>query len=515
MDGPVAPTLPGSTARVRARLRVGDLAAVVAVQAMLLLPAVTLRTMDGDEGFYALASKLVAHGRVPYVDFWYQQAPLLPYVDGVWGRVFGESWLALRVLSVLLAIGLGVALYVHLSARLSSRALAGVGVLVYASAPLVLQWFVAVKAYALATLVLFIGYAIVGNLDRAPAAADRDSWRWLWAAIFAGLAVDVRFVLAPALLVFVYYAARAGMRVRAGVRYLSFTLAGLVIGLAPSLFFFVRDPHRFLNDTLTSQTTRSGVPFGASVAQKLRVVGGLLSTPHVFVATAAVITVTVAFVARRRQLPMAIAIAATLTVANLLPSPTYDQYFCIVMPFLIVGALELVALVRADDATIARGQLVSPWRVVGAVVVALCVLVAATQLDSMRQQHVLVARPSDVRAVSRAVDDVARPGEVVLSTWPGWLYETHARQLPGLESDFIPSVVANSHLSAARAREYHMLSNADLAQTVRSRRVRVIVYGYILHGYGLDTSALQATITSAGYRPVRTVDRATIYVRSQ
>jgi hypothetical protein len=185
------------------------------------------------------------------------------------------------------------------------------------------------------------------------------------------------------------------------------------------------------------------------------------------------------------------------------------------MPFLIVGALELVALVRADDATIARGQLVSPWRVVGAVVVALCVLVAATQLDSMRQQHVLVARPSDVRAVSRAVDDVARPGEVVLSTWPGWLYETHARQLPGLESDFIPSVVANSHLSAARAREYHMLSNADLAQTVRSRRVRVIVYGYILHGYGLDTSALQATITSAGYRPVRTVDRATIYVRSQ
>jgi hypothetical protein len=401
---------------------------------------------------------------------------------------------------------------VHIAERLSSRALGAIGVLLYASAPLVMQWFVLVKAYTLATLLLFVAYAFVGNLDRtsrASADPDRDRWRWLCAGIFAGLAVDVRFVLAPALLVFVYYAGRAGARCGAGARYVWVTLAGLVVGLVPSIYFFARGPRRFVNDTITSQTTRSSVEFGESVAQKLRVLGALLSTPHVFIATAAVVTVTVMLVVRRRRVPMAIAIAAVLTVANLVPSPTYDQYFCIVMPFLIVGALELVAVVRLEGLVPRDGQLANAPRVLGAVIAGLCVIVAATQIDSARNQHVFFSRVPDIRSASRAVDDVARPGEVVLSTWPGWLYETHARPLAGLESDFIPGVVANSHLSAAKARQFHMLSNAAVAQTVRSRAVRVIVFGY-----GIATPALQATIAEAGYRPVRTVSRATIYVRA-
>ena len=35
------------------------------------------RFIAGDEGFYLLASRLVLQHKMPYLDFFYQQAPLL------------------------------------------------------------------------------------------------------------------------------------------------------------------------------------------------------------------------------------------------------------------------------------------------------------------------------------------------------------------------------------------------------------------------------------------------------
>jgi Dolichyl-phosphate-mannose-protein mannosyltransferase len=191
---------------------VGDLAAVAVLQAAFLVPIGLIQPVNGDEGFYAMAAKLVAHGHMVYVDFWYQQAPLLPYVYGAWLRVFGQSWYSLRLLSCLLAIVLGTLLYRHVSIRSSSRWLGGIAVLSYASAPTVLTWFVLIKTYALSSLLLFVGYLFVGDcdcdrVDRDPA---RDRWRWAYAGLFAGLAADVRFVVAPAMLVRRFVNSRQG-----------------------------------------------------------------------------------------------------------------------------------------------------------------------------------------------------------------------------------------------------------------------------------------------------------------
>ena len=121
---------------------------VAAVQAVFLVPIALIRTVDGDEGFYTMASKLVAHGHTLYVDFWYQQAPLLPYVYGAWGRVFGQSWYSLRLLSCLFAIVLGVLLYRHVSIRLSSCWLGAIVVVFYITAPAVFEWLPVIKTYA-------------------------------------------------------------------------------------------------------------------------------------------------------------------------------------------------------------------------------------------------------------------------------------------------------------------------------------------------------------------------------
>jgi hypothetical protein len=55
--------------------------------------------IDADEGFYTTAARLVWEGKKPYRDFFYKQAPLLPYIySWVW-TVRPHSLVAMRFLS--------------------------------------------------------------------------------------------------------------------------------------------------------------------------------------------------------------------------------------------------------------------------------------------------------------------------------------------------------------------------------------------------------------------------------
>ncbi|MBK7091605.1 MAG: hypothetical protein IPH59_07785 [bacterium] len=51
---------------------------ILALQLAAALVFVYYRTVDADEGFYLAAAQRVADGMMPYVDFFFPQAPLLP-----------------------------------------------------------------------------------------------------------------------------------------------------------------------------------------------------------------------------------------------------------------------------------------------------------------------------------------------------------------------------------------------------------------------------------------------------
>src|SRR5947208_12043240 len=91
--------------------RLGEALLVVGLQAAVLVPLSAFRVVDGDEGVYAYASRLAVHGRLPYRDFFYEQAPLLPYVYGPVAWLSGESWYALRGLSVVFTAVVGLLLF--------------------------------------------------------------------------------------------------------------------------------------------------------------------------------------------------------------------------------------------------------------------------------------------------------------------------------------------------------------------------------------------------------------------
>lgn len=65
---------------------------------------VLYRRVNLDEGWYLWASKLVFEGQLPYRDFAYTQAPLLPYIYGLVGQIAGYNLYAGRALTALLAL---------------------------------------------------------------------------------------------------------------------------------------------------------------------------------------------------------------------------------------------------------------------------------------------------------------------------------------------------------------------------------------------------------------------------
>jgi 4-amino-4-deoxy-L-arabinose transferase-like glycosyltransferase len=478
---------------------------VVVIQLIVIWPIKTKRAFDGDESMYAMAAKLVAHGHQPYFDFWFQYPPGLPYLYGGWTRLTGESIQNLRTLSALLTVTLGVILYAHVAHRFSRR-LGLAAVIMFITSALVFNWYSTYKHYAASTLFMFVAYVVVAAADRDEPCGGR---RWFAAGVFFGLSVDVRLFFIAVLPVFAYYAlVRHGPFRNRFARYPAL-IGGLAIGLLPSIYFFARDPARFVSDALLSQTNRSHLSLLNSVIQKLRTAGLLLGTAQFLILVAAAVALVALVFMTRRRVPFAIAIAAALGLVSLLPTPTFDQYFSTLVPFLVIGVVELWRTILATVPHRTDRRLAVVVRTMGIAGLLAFVLAGAGAFDNTLHSGQFLLDPPHERLVSEAIDAHTRVGEVVIDFSPFDLYESHAVPLSGLESNFGTLIAADLKMSDNAAARYKLLTINRLEAIVQSRRIRTIV---IAPGDSLlFPRPWTQILTELGYRPVETVSGRTIY----
>ena len=231
------------------------------------------RFIDGDEGFYLLASRLVLNHKTPYVDFFYTQAPLLPYVYGMWMKFMGLTWVSARTLSALLTVVLGLIVYGHVC-RLTGKSLAGLSaVVLFAASTLVFAWYPIAKTYSLAGLFLFLAYAMVSRLSPAS-----SPWWIACGGLLLGLSVDTRSYLAGVAPVFVWWIIRQSETSKRISNALWF-LASAAIGIAPSAFLFALSPDRFLFDNLGYHAMRSSAGLIGDLRAKIHVARVVLVGP--------------------------------------------------------------------------------------------------------------------------------------------------------------------------------------------------------------------------------------------
>ncbi len=218
--------------------------------AALVLANLFLGNLNQDEGWYLYAARLVAQGQLPYRDFAFTQAPLLPLVYAwiqpwidVWGLAAGRVFTAL--------LGLGAALFAALlAARLVGRCAAAAALICFVLIMLnVYQsyYFTMVKTYALTAFFLTLGLLVLSW-----ALSRRSSWLALGAGVLLLLAGATRTsagLVLPLVIIMLFWARRRlafqawAFLILGGLLAAAITLAPFALLAPEAARFFLWDYH--------------------------------------------------------------------------------------------------------------------------------------------------------------------------------------------------------------------------------------------------------------------------------
>ncbi len=458
----------------------GALLALVLLHAALALWLSRTRLVDGDEGFYAAAAQLVAAGRTPYADFFYPQAPLLPYLLAPACRLGLDSLALLRLVPVLLSAAMLWLWGAALLALAPARPLAVLTSLtVLALNPHLLGWHVTIKTYAAADLFATAAVAAAALGRRGGGA------RWAIAAgVAAGLGAATRALYAPLVPLVIAWPLLGG-RGRPARRAAASTALGAAAGLLPALLLCARDPGAFWFGNVGCHLVRwsplraaGGEPsVWRRAAAPLKVFGQACAGNPWLLLTLLGAAVGGWLWWRRRRDParpddggltgLALAALGLLLAVSLLPDPVYAQYFTAPLAPLAAPALA-VALEAAGRRR--------PRAVTAAVVVAAVALSGWTLLVRRAEQPVdPVWRLDAIARVAEGVRGHSAPGDTVLSFWPGYVFESGRRYLPGFENHF--AVGLSDRISAAQRARHHIAGYERITAALRGREPRLVIVG--------------------------------------
>ena len=477
---------------------------VFLVQFGIFLAISRLRLVDGDEGFYLLASRLVTEGKLPYHDFLLTQMPLLPYVYGWWMRVAGMTWISGRLLSAILAATLGTALFREVCEQTGKWVAGLLAILLYVSSTHVFAWYPIVKTYALSTLLLFLAYRTVVRGFAASAIA------WFAAGLLLAASADVRLYFAgllPVFLWWIYDSTKTGARAAA---FLCF-LGGLSLATVPSLCLLARDPRNFFFDNLGLHAIRSDhgligdLGGKAMTAVRLVLAGGDGNGWQMALLFFAIVVLAVRPGIVTGAARLALTLGLALTLICLLPTPSWIQYFCVTIPFFIV----FVVCTMSQRLDIARDGREKRNLLVGCAIILVAFvassipayrrfLVTGDQVSGIRGREMASNwRMAAIGRVSQAIDERIRPGERVLSLWPGYIFQSTAQPYSGLENNSGTSLAGR--LSRAQQARYHMLPPSAFLADIAAREPRLVVLGN--HEYAdVVTEPFEKALVSSGYK---------------
>lgn len=462
-----------------------------------------------------MTSRLVTEGKLPYHDFLLTQMPLLPYVYGWWMRMAGMTWTSGRLLSAILAATLGTALFSEVRKQTGKWAAGILAVLLYVTSTQVFAWFPTVKTYALSTLLLFLAYRTVVRSFAASAMT------WFAAGLLLAASVDARLYFAGLLPVFLWWihgSTKTGARAAAFLYF----LCGFAVAGAPNLYLLARDPGTWYFDNLGFHAIRAhqgliGDLVGKTTMAVRLLLGGFQDGVQLAMLLFLVLVLAVRSGIVTSAARLAVALGLALTLICLLPTPSYVQYFCVTVPFFIVfvvcsmskwldtledgkkkrillGACAIILLVFVTSSVPAyRRYLITGDQVIGI----------------LKPESAANWRISAISKVSQAIDERIRPGERVLSLWPGYIFQSKAQPYPGLEDN------AGTHLagrlSPAQQQRYHILSPNAILADIAAREPRLVVLGNQEYAE-VSSEPFEKALVSSGYKLEWRLGDATLWM---
>ena len=488
-----------------------------------------VRPIDGDEGFYATAARLVWEGKTPYRDFFFPQAPLLPYLySWIWG-ISPRSLLAMRYLSV--ACG-GIAVWLWGVSLLSVKRLPITAALVTFAAVLLnpywMAWNVVVKTFAVANLLMSIATICLYAALRS----DRARWYFM-SGLALGACASARSLYAPLipLVSLGLFIIERRISTTSWRKPLAL-LAGAACGLSTMIFSFLGNPGAFIFNNVRYHGMQAGYDWvdgkpvvgypgvGQTFSVYFQHIGGSLLAHHTYFVVEVLFSFIggLSLVMLRKKQPalytdkdylyfqMAFLMLIVYTVTALIPFPPFDQYFTsplvpFLLPFVAVGL---------------RATLMS-WRGWVALSVLTVPLLFTGEISGETSTNPLDLwwEISSYREVVDTIKANSSPDDIVLSFWPGYVFGSGRRYFPGMEDHFVYRIT-NLMSPEARVR-YHVVSTDQVTRAVSTGAVSALVIGGWMPEYyrDLSPSELQEfrAAVRANYSLVSEIDDVAVYRR--
>ncbi|MCE5266944.1 MAG: glycosyltransferase family 39 protein [Planctomycetaceae bacterium] len=486
-----------------------SLAAILALYAVGIIAFSQCRTLDRDEGYYAAAARLVAEGKAVYGDFFYPQAPALPYLYALADRA-GGSLATLRLVSAVASILMVLLWSVYLASRhRGTPKVVVLGLLLVALDPHLAYWNATVKTFAVGNLLL------TAALVSLYFAVERNrKLGYAVSGLCSGVLVSVRLLYAPIAPIIFGWLLWRGFRHSAAdeqglechrllndARQRTFSamsyLAGFVLGGAPFLWMFLSNPRLIAFNNLGYHALRATPPGWLDrVGYVLKFVAIDVCDPYLVMGVGLAIVGLCSGKAKGQGgfIALTAVLAAVFVVGTASPYPLNAHYFTGTLAvFLMPAAAVGITTIRKRGVVVVGGLML---------VSGLSMLLTSPFVARVRQHFgdmASVYAPSGTadgrvatgnvrsekslasfRAVSRYIESVTRPDDVVLSVWPGYVYESGRRFFPGLENDF--GLAVSGRLSAEDRNAYKIAGREEVLAAIRGRSAGAVVIG----GYWMD-----------------------------
>jgi len=157
-----------------------------------------LGRINGDEGWYLYASKMVYSGNLPYIDFSYTQSPLLPYVFGITQLLFGPDLYIGRLTSIFFGVLVCVLVY-KTTLIVCKDNKSNIALALLCFNPFYIYFSTITKTYALTSFFIMLSTWIILS------PIFRKNARIFLSIFFMCMAIAVRISVFPALIVLIIY----------------------------------------------------------------------------------------------------------------------------------------------------------------------------------------------------------------------------------------------------------------------------------------------------------------------
>ena len=286
---------------------------------------------DHDENHFLAAVHLVDKGLLPYIDFPYNHTPLYPYIALAFYKISSYKFLSLRILSGLAFLGVLIIVFLKISKQSLTLALIFLGTIVFSK--LIVFNTCLLRPNNLALFLGLFAFYLLNDYHK----------NTFFIGLLLSFSTGIRITYA---LLFLPFRFLINSKEKLKTFYF-----GLILGCLPIIFFFIKDPYKFIFHTIVQPIKRKtfyalfGYKDYLGFTGRIKAIyKSFLFSPDLIIIFCLLLLSPFIIKFKSRRDVFLILTLIIVLIQCILPAPVWHQYFIPLYIFAMVIFIEIYPL---------------------------------------------------------------------------------------------------------------------------------------------------------------------------